>query len=175
MANERALGLSFIYAAQTRAQLTSLFGEHESRALLGLTNVLVMFGGSKDVAFNQEISDLLGTVRVGRVTHNPAAVAAAQLLRRRHRDHAPRRGAPAARTPGPGDRRERQTHHRQAHRCVEGTEGDRLLAQQRALEAAAHRATAQGITPEARAAAALAEARRLGFKHTTTTRQEPVS
>ena len=29
-----------------------------------------MFGGSKDVAFNQEISDLLGTVRVGRVTHH---------------------------------------------------------------------------------------------------------
>ena len=70
MANERALGLSFIYAAQTWPQLTAIFGEHEARALFGLTNVLVMFGGSKDVAFNQEISDLLGTVRVGRVTHN---------------------------------------------------------------------------------------------------------
>ena len=68
MANERALGLSFIWAAQTRPQLTRIFGEHEARALLGLTNTLVMFGGSKDVAFNQEISDLLGTVRVGRVT-----------------------------------------------------------------------------------------------------------
>src|SRR3546814_6383285 len=70
MANERALGLSFIWAAQTRPQLTSIFGEHEARALLGLTNTLVMFGGSKDVAFNQEISDLLGTVRIGRVTHS---------------------------------------------------------------------------------------------------------
>jgi type IV secretion system protein VirD4 len=28
--------------------------------LFGLTNVLVMFGGSKDGAFNQEISDLAG-------------------------------------------------------------------------------------------------------------------
>ena len=36
MANERALGLAFIYAAQTRGQLTALFGEHETRALLGL-------------------------------------------------------------------------------------------------------------------------------------------
>src|SRR3546814_18324984 len=69
MANERALGLSFIWAAQTRPQLTSIFGEHEARALLGLTNALVMLGGSKDVAFNQEISDLLGTVRLGRVPH----------------------------------------------------------------------------------------------------------
>ncbi|WP_278260035.1 TraM recognition domain-containing protein [Nocardioides convexus] len=30
---------------------------------------MVMFGGSKDVAFNQEISDLLGQVRIGRRTH----------------------------------------------------------------------------------------------------------
>ncbi len=69
MANERALGLAFIYAAQTRGQLAALFGEHETRALLGLSNVLVVFGGSKDVAFNREISDLAGTVRVARRTH----------------------------------------------------------------------------------------------------------
>ena len=68
MANERALGISFIWAAQTRAQLTQIFGDHEARAVLGLTNTLVMFGGSKDVAFNQEISDLLGPVRVARTT-----------------------------------------------------------------------------------------------------------
>jgi type IV secretion system protein VirD4 len=68
MANERALGISFIWAAQTRAQLTQIFGEHQARAVLGLTNTLVLFGGSKDVAFNQEISDLLGPVRVARTT-----------------------------------------------------------------------------------------------------------
>ena len=67
MANERALGLSFIWAAQTRPAHRAL-RRARARALLGLTNVLVMFGGSKDVAFNQEISDLLGTVRIGRVT-----------------------------------------------------------------------------------------------------------
>jgi tetratricopeptide (TPR) repeat protein len=61
MANERALGVSFIYAAQTGRQLAAVFGEQEARAFFGLTNVLVMFGGSKDGAFNQEISDM-GTV-----------------------------------------------------------------------------------------------------------------
>ncbi len=66
MANERALGLSFIYAAQTFRQLVAIFGEQEARALVGLTNVLVWFGGSKDVAFNQEISDLVGRTRIAR-------------------------------------------------------------------------------------------------------------
>ena len=68
MANERALGLSFIYATQTWRQLVSIFGEQEARALFGLTNVLCLFGGSKDVRFNQEVSDLLGSVRVSRHT-----------------------------------------------------------------------------------------------------------
>ena len=61
MANERALGLAFIYAAQTWRQLASIFGEQEARALFGLTNVAVIFGGSKDASFNKEVSDLLGT------------------------------------------------------------------------------------------------------------------
>ena len=68
MANERALGISFIYAAQTWRQLAAIFGEQEAKALFGLTNVIIVFGGSKDVAFNQEISDLVGTVRVPRTT-----------------------------------------------------------------------------------------------------------
>lgn len=72
MANERALGISFIWAAQTRAQLTQVFGEHAARSVLGLTNVLVMFGGSKDATFNQETSDLLGRVRVPRTTWSSA-------------------------------------------------------------------------------------------------------
>ena len=50
MANERALGLSFIYAAQTWRQLVICYGEDEARALFGLTNVIVVFGGCKDVA-----------------------------------------------------------------------------------------------------------------------------
>ncbi len=68
MANERALGISFIWAAQTRPQLSAIFGDQEARTLLGLTNNLILFGGSKDVAFNQEISDLLGPVRISRTS-----------------------------------------------------------------------------------------------------------
>ena len=66
MANERALGISFIYAAQTWRQLAAIFGDNEAKALFGLTNVIIVFGGSKDVTFNQEVSDLVGTVRVPR-------------------------------------------------------------------------------------------------------------
>lgn len=69
MANERALGLSFVYATQTWRQLAAVYGEQTARSLLGLTNVLALFGGSKDVAFNREISDLLGTVRISRTTY----------------------------------------------------------------------------------------------------------
>ena len=61
MANERALGLSFIYAAQTWRQLVVCYGEDEARALFGLSNNLVVFGGGKDVRFYQELSDLIGS------------------------------------------------------------------------------------------------------------------
>jgi type IV secretion system protein VirD4 len=47
MANKRTPGISFIYAAQTWRLQAAGFGEQEARALFGLTNVLVMFGGSK--------------------------------------------------------------------------------------------------------------------------------
>ena len=68
MANERALGISIIYAAQTWRQLAALFGENEARAIFGLTNVLALFGGGKDIGFNREVSDLIGTVRIARTT-----------------------------------------------------------------------------------------------------------
>ena len=69
MANERALGLSFIYAAQTWRQLVICYGEDEARALFGLTNIITLFGGGKDGAFNREMSELIGTTRVTRTTH----------------------------------------------------------------------------------------------------------
>ena len=68
MANERALGIAIIYAAQTWRQLAALFGDTEARAIFGLTNILALFGGSKDVGFNKEISDLVGTTRIARTT-----------------------------------------------------------------------------------------------------------
>ena len=70
MANERALGLSFIYAAQTWRQLVICYGEDEARAMFGLTNNIVVFGGGKDVEFYKEVSDLLGTTRVSRRSYN---------------------------------------------------------------------------------------------------------
>jgi len=70
MANERALGLSFIYAAQTWRQLVICYGEDEARALFGLTNVIAVFGGGKDGIFNRELSDLIGTSRVSRTTYS---------------------------------------------------------------------------------------------------------
>jgi type IV secretion system protein VirD4 len=72
MANERGLGLSFVYAAQTWRQLAVILGEQDARALFGLTNVLVVFGGSKDPQFNREVADLIGTVRVTRRVGRPA-------------------------------------------------------------------------------------------------------
>lgn len=60
MANERALGLCFIVAAQTWRQLVMAFGEEGGRTLLGLSNNLVIFGGGKDGRFYQEMSDLIG-------------------------------------------------------------------------------------------------------------------
>ncbi len=56
MANERALGLSFIYASQTWKQMVVSYGEDEARALFGLTNNLVIFGSGKDVHFYREMS-----------------------------------------------------------------------------------------------------------------------
>jgi type IV secretion system protein VirD4 len=70
MANERALGLSFIYATQTWRQLVICYGENEARAMFGLTNNLVIFGGGKDVEFYKEVSELLGTTRIVRRSYN---------------------------------------------------------------------------------------------------------
>ncbi|RMB57850.1 type IV secretory system conjugative DNA transfer family protein [Tessaracoccus antarcticus] len=69
MANERALGISIVWASQTRAQLDQAYGPHHSRSILGLTNTLIVFGGSKDQGFNKELSDLLGTRRITRHNH----------------------------------------------------------------------------------------------------------
>jgi type IV secretion system protein VirD4 len=163
MANERVLGLSFIYAAQTFRQLAATFGEQEARALVGLTNVLVWFGGSKDVAFNQEVSDLVGRVRVPRSSWQMSGG----------------RGRTISSEEIPILRPEeiRQLPDKQAlvvaenarpiiarlHRCIEGREGQRLLAQQRALreELAAGRHDVGDV--ETRTVAALREARRHGW------------
>lgn len=163
MANERALGLSFMWAAQTRPQLTSIFGEHEARTLLGLTNNLVLFGGSKDVAFNQEISDLLGPVRVTRTTWQTGQMggrtttaedipimtgAEVRQLKERHALVVCENGRPMI---------------AKLHRCIDGKTGKQLLAEQRELRTHLDNDRVMGITPEARSTAALVEARRHGL------------
>jgi type IV secretory pathway TraG/TraD family ATPase VirD4 len=70
MANERALGISFIYATQTWRQLVICYGEDEARALFGLTNNVVAFGGGKDTEFYKELSDLAGSTRIMRRSFN---------------------------------------------------------------------------------------------------------
>jgi type IV secretion system protein VirD4 len=163
MANERALGLSFIWAAQTRPQLTSIFGEHEARALLGLTNVLIMFGGSKDVQFNQEISDLLGTVRVARRSYQTGTMAGRTIsgddipiMRPEEVRQLPEKRALVIAENG-------KPIIARLTRCVEGASGQRLLADQSRLREQLTNDRRMVITPEARATAALVEARRLGL------------
>jgi type IV secretion system protein VirD4 len=163
MANERALGLSFIYAAQTFRQLAAIFGEQEARALVGLTNVLVWFGGSKDVSFNQEVSDLVGRVRVprsswqmgggrGRTIHSEEI----PILRPEELRQLPDKQALViAENARPIIAR--------LHRCIEGRDGRRLLAQQRALREQLAAGRAGGRDVEARTAAALVEAQRHGW------------
>lgn len=150
---------------QPRPQLTSIFGEHEVRALLGLTNALVMFGGSKDVQFNQEISDLLGTVCVGRVTHHVGGTHGGgrsysgddiPIMRPEEVGQLPERQALVIAENG-------KPIIAKLHRCVEGKAGARLLADQRTLREQLTSDRRMVVTPDARAAAALAEARRLGF------------
>ena len=163
MANERALGISFIYAAQTWRQLAAFFGDQEARALFALSNVLIIFGGSKDVAFNQEVSDLVGTTRVRRTTWQGGARGGRTIsgedipilrpeeirqIRDRHALVIAENGSPII---------------ARLNRCIDGKAGRRLVEDQaRAREAVA--AARRAITPPAaRAADALAEARRRGL------------
>lgn len=163
MANERALGLSFIYAIQTWRQLASIFGEHEARALFGLTNVLCMFGGSKDVAFNQEISDLLGPVRVSRHSWQSGMMAG--------------RTSTAEDIPILTGAEVRQLEDRRAlvvadngkpmiarlARAIDGRGGRDLLAAQYVARQRVEHARRSAIDPRARATAAQVEARQRGL------------
>lgn len=159
MANERALGISFVYAAQTWRQLTAIFGQDEAQALFGLTNVMVVFGGSKDVAFNRDISELTGTVRVARTGW-----------------HTDRGGRSISADDIPVLRPEevRQLPERQAlviaengkpviarlHRCIDGRAGRKLLAGQRELRDQLTTSRQERLSPTERIEAALVEAGR---------------
>lgn len=163
MANERALGIGFIWAAQAWPQLAAIFGEQEARTLLGLTNNLIVFGGSKDVAFNKEISDLLGEVRVARTSWQSGRMGGRQMsgediailtpaevrqLKERHALVLAENGAPII---------------AELRRCVDGKAGRALLVGKDALRAEVAVDRGHQVSPEARAATALVEARRSGL------------
>ena len=163
MANERALGISFIYAAQTWRQLAAIFGEQEAKALFGLTNVLVVFGGSKDVAFNQEISDLVGTVRIPRISWQSGRGGGQStsgedipILRGDEIRQLPERQALVVAENG-------KPIIAKLTRCIDGKPGRKLLSQQKHARRQITAARSGQVAPEARATAALVEAQRRGL------------
>ncbi|WP_290515320.1 TraM recognition domain-containing protein [Aeromicrobium sp.] len=168
MANERALGLSFIYAAQTWRQLVAIFGDQEARALFGLTNILCMFGGSKDVAFNQEISDLLGPVRVvrqtwqsGTMSGRTAAAEDIPILTGAEVRQLPERHALVVAENG-------RPMIAKLTRSIDGRTGRALLAAQAEARLRVDQARANVVDPRARATAALVESQRRGLTRWTT-------
>ena len=170
MANERALGLSFIYAVQTWRQLAAIFGEQDARALFGLTNVAIIFGGSKDAAFNREVSELIGSVRVTRSSWQmrgwggrTVSGETVPILRPEQIRELPERQVLVLAENG-------RPIIARLDRCIEGREGRRLLASQQAgrrrLYEASHASDRSG------GGEALAAARRLGLALDTTARAD---
>jgi type IV secretion system protein VirD4 len=167
MANERALGISFIYAAQTWRQLVICYGEDEARTLFGLTNNIVVFGGGKDVRFYREISELVGTTRVTRTSYNTG------------------RGGSGRTTAGQDIPILRPEEIRQLpqgkalviaenarpliaklNRCIEGKAGKALLADQRAARDRVGQTRAKAISAAVSTTAAVAVAREMDLQPT---------
>jgi type IV secretion system protein VirD4 len=128
-----------------------------------LTNVLVMFGGSKDGAFNQEISDLVGQVRVARCTWQTGAMAGhtfsgediAILRPEEIRQLKERQALILAENGKPIIAR--------LARCIDGKAGRRLVTGQHQLRTRLAEESLRLPTNEVRAATALSEARHRGI------------
>ena len=160
MANERALGLSFLYAAQTWRQMVVCYGEDEARALFGLTNNIVVFGGGKDIHFYKEVSDLLGTTRVSRqaVTDGPGGIGTSRstedmpILRPEHIRLIPDRQALVVAENAP-------PILARLRRCVDGPAGAALQQRQRQARQDVQQARCTEIDPDVRTADAVQFAR----------------
>ncbi len=159
MANERALGLSFVYAAQTWRQMVVCYGEDEARSLFGLTNNIVIFGGGKDIHFYKEVSDLLGTTRVSRqsVSDGPGGVGTNRtvedvpVLRPEQIRLIPERQALVVAENAP-------PLIAKLRRCLDGRAGRELLTRQAAARDQVGRSRQDLVDPGARTAAAVAYA-----------------
>ena len=155
-----SLRKTIIYAAQTWRQLASIFGDTDARALFGLTNVLIMFGGSKDVAFNKEVSDLVGTTRVSRTTWQLGQTGGRSahgddmlVLRPEEVRQLPEKHALiVAENSKPIIAR--------LTRCIDGKTGQALLTQQREVRQQLQLRRDQTVSADARTVAALAGDRR---------------
>lgn len=170
MANERALGISFIYAAQTWRQMVVCYGEDEARSLLGLTNNLVVFGGGKDIHFYREMSDLIGVTRIQRRSSSdgPAGYSDTRssddqpILRPEQLRQIPHRQALVLAENAP-------PVQARLHRCLDGRDGRRLTSELAATRAQLqhHRTTQPCARDVTRAALQTAREQRLADETST--------
>jgi type IV secretory pathway TraG/TraD family ATPase VirD4 len=160
MANERALGLSFLYATQTWKQMVVAYGEDDARSIFGLTNTLVIFGGGKDVTFYRELSELIDDVRIARqtVTDNPTGIGTSRagewerVLRPGDIRRLPQRRALVIAGAAP-------PIIARLHRCLDGPDGAALGRELAAERERIGRARATTVDPTERTADAVAVAR----------------
>ena len=164
MANERPLGITFVYATQTWRQLVVCYGDDEARSLIGLTHNLVLWGGGKDIAFYKEMSDLLGATRVSRqsVSDGPGGISVNRasedtaILRPEQLRQIPERHALIIAENAP-------PILARMRRCLDGRDGERLQAELCAVRhtVAAARGSGPDLTDRTAAAVAYSRAHRL--------------
>jgi type IV secretion system protein VirD4 len=157
LADGRGRGLCILYAAQAWQQIANRYGESEARAMLGITGVLIIFGGGNDDRFNTEVSSLIGTAMIQRSSlaygadHRRTISLSEQreaILQPHEIAQLPKERALIladvcppiiARTP----------------RAIDGRAGKRLLAEAAALRDTVNKTRGNEIDPAQRAAAAL--------------------
>lgn len=120
MANDRALGIAYLWASQTRHQLYEAYGRKAAESVIALTNNLVIFGGGKDPELYRDIAELLGDTRT------PAS-------RYRDPDYRPVVQRGELRQLKPGRALLIAEHARgilvRLQRCIDGHDGQQLLQQ----------------------------------------------
>ena len=135
MANDRALGIAYLWASQTRHQLYEAYGRKAAESVIALTNNLVIFGGGKDPEFYRDIAELLGDTRT------PAS-------RYRDPDYRPVVQRGELRQLKPGRALLIAEHARgilvRLRRCIDGHGGQQLLRQAAETAAIVERARAEG-------------------------------
>lgn len=126
MANDRALGIGYLWASQTRRQLYAAYGRDAAESVIALSNNLLIFGGGKDPDFYRDMAELLGDT--------PTSAS-----RRLDPDYAPVVQRGELRRLRPGRAVLIAEHARgikaRLHRCINGPDGKQLL--QRAKTTAA--------------------------------------